>query len=89
MTKKTAKTVKKSATKKALPGLKETIAELRAALSAHGGSLELVASGRDWVEIRLAGACQHCPMAAETFKNAVEKMLLSRVKGLKTVRLAE
>ena len=63
------------------------VASLRKALRTHGGNIEVVSVEDNAVSIRLTGACQGCPMAADTFKNAVEKMLLSRVAGLKEVKL--
>lgn len=63
------------------------VACLRKALRSHGGNIEVVSVGAHSVSIRLTGACQHCPMAAATFRDAVEKMLLSRVPGLDEVKL--
>jgi Fe-S cluster biogenesis protein NfuA len=68
--------------------LNSVVSSLRKALRSHGGNIEVVSVAAHSVSIRLTGACQHCPMAAATFKNAVEKMLLSRVKGLEEVKLA-
>ncbi len=68
--------------------LNEVIAMLRRAIKTHGGDLELVSVEADAVTVRLSGACSHCPLAEVTFKNAVERMLLAKVKGLKRVILA-
>ena len=68
--------------------LDEAVTQLRPALQAHGGDLEVVAVGRDEITVRLQGACSCCPMAQVTLTQGVEKFLLKRVKGLKRVKAA-
>jgi len=67
--------------------LNTVVASLRKALKTHGGDIQVVSVEGRTVSIKLTGACQGCPMAADTFKNAVERMLLSRVAGLEEVKL--
>lgn len=62
------------------------LAKIRPSLQADGGDVELVALTEAGVaQVRLTGACKGCPMAQQTLKNGVEKLLLSEVPGLKAV----
>jgi len=69
--------------------LNEVIGKLRRSIQTHGGDLVLMAVEDDTVTVSLTGACRHCPLAEMTFKNAVERTLLEKVRGLKQVILAE
>lgn len=82
--------LKKTAAKAAvsLDALREAIEQVRPALHSHGGDIELVGLEGDEVIVRLTGACQGCPMAAMTLKQGVEKFLVKRVPGLKSVKAA-
>ncbi len=51
--------------------------------------MELVSVEDDAVTVRLSGACSHCPLAELTFRNAVQRLLLAKVRGLKRVILAD
>ena len=49
--------------------------ELRSMLQADGGDLELVRIEDKKIFLRLTGACKHCPHAAVTIKNGIERIL--------------
>lgn len=62
------------------------LAKIRPALQADGGDVELVALTEDGIaQVRLTGACHGCPMAQQTLKDGVERLLLQDVPGLKGV----
>jgi len=61
--------------------------ELRPALQADGGDVELVdvdeKSGV--VKVKLVGACHHCPMAAMTLEQGIARVLKAKIKEVKEV----
>ena len=70
--------------------VKLTIDEIRPALQADGGDIELVSIEEDdTVKVRLRGACSGCPGAAMTLKFGVEKILKQKVPGVTEVVLAQ
>jgi Fe-S cluster biogenesis protein NfuA len=67
--------------------IEEVIEEIRPAIRADGGDVELVSfdpeEGR--VELRLVGACHSCPYSLLTLKGGIEHRLRSRLPEVKTV----
>lgn len=62
------------------------IEEIRPALQADGGDIELVEATKDGVvRVRLKGACAGCPMSTMTIAFGVERVLKKRVPGVKRV----
>ncbi len=59
--------------------------EVRPALQADGGDIELVDVEDGIVKVRLVGACSHCPSSAMTLYEGVEKMLISRIPEVKGI----
>lgn len=59
--------------------------QIRPALQADGGDVELVDVSQDTVKVRLTGACGGCPMATMTLKNGIERILKEKVPELKEV----
>ena len=55
--------------------IKAKLEELRGGLQADGGDLEIVAIEGKTVQLRLRGACGHCPHAAMTIKGGLEHIL--------------
>ncbi len=53
--------------------------ELRSALQADGGDLELVGIAGKSVMVRLRGACGGCPHAMATLKGYIEESLRAEV----------
>ena len=63
------------------------LAEVRPMLRADGGDIELVradeSSGR--VEVRLKGACSHCPALPDTLSLGVEARLKQAIPSIREV----
>ena len=66
--------------------VEKALDEVRPALKADGGNVELVEVTEDGVvKLRLTGACGHCPMSTYTLKMGIEKTLKTRVPEVKSV----
>jgi Fe-S cluster biogenesis protein NfuA len=66
--------------------VKKVLEEIRPALKADGGDLELVEVQEDGtVKLRLVGACGHCPMSQMTLKMGIERHLKQKVPAVKEV----
>jgi Fe-S cluster biogenesis protein NfuA len=61
------------------------LADIRPALQADGGDVELVDVQDGVVKVRLTGACGSCPMATMTLRFGVEKILKERIPEVKEV----
>ena len=59
--------------------------QVRPALQADGGDVELVEVEEGKVSLRLKGACGGCPMAAMTLKHGIERILKEKVPEVKEV----
>jgi Fe-S cluster biogenesis protein NfuA len=62
--------------------------QVRPALQADGGDIELIDVEDGIVKVKLVGACAHCPSSAMTLYHGVEKMLMDlvpEVKGIEQV----
>jgi Fe-S cluster biogenesis protein NfuA len=70
-----------------LEQIEAVIEEIRPAVRADGGDVELVgydpSEGR--VELRLVGACHSCPYSLLTLKGGIEHRLRSKLPEVKTV----
>ena len=69
--------------------IREKLEELRGALQADGGDLEVVAIVGTKVSLRLKGACGCCPHAQMTLKNGIERILREQVNEEIVVTRAE
>lgn len=66
--------------------IRAAIDEIRPALQADGGDVEIVEITEDGrVRVRLTGACGHCPMSTMTLKMGIEKRIRERVPEVKEV----
>lgn len=66
--------------------VKKSLDEIRPALKADGGDVELVdVSDNGVVRVKLTGACAGCPMAEMTLKSGIEKRLKQDVPEVKEV----
>ena len=66
--------------------VQKIIDEIRPALQADGGNIELVDVGEDGVvKVRLMGACGSCPMSQLTLKRGVEARLKAKIPEVKEV----
>ncbi|MDD5617620.1 MAG: NifU family protein [Candidatus Omnitrophica bacterium] len=66
--------------------VEEALKEVRGALKADGGDVELVSVTDDGtVTVKLTGACGCCPMSQMTLKMGIERTLKQRVPEVKKV----
>jgi Fe-S cluster biogenesis protein NfuA len=66
--------------------VEKVIDEIRPALQADGGNIELIEVGEDGVvKVRLVGACGSCPMSQLTLKRGVEARLKAKIPEVKEV----
>ncbi len=66
--------------------VQKVIDEIRPALQADGGNIELIDVGEDGiVKVKLSGACGSCPMSQLTLKRGVEARLKAKVPEVKEV----
>jgi Fe-S cluster biogenesis protein NfuA len=66
--------------------VEKALVQVRAALAADGGNVELIDVTDDGVvKVKLTGACGCCPMSQVTLKLGIEKMLKRAVPGVKEV----
>lgn len=66
--------------------VQEVLEQVRPALQADGGDVELVEVSEDGVvSVRLTGACGSCPMSTMTLKMGIERTLVENVPGVKEV----
>ena len=59
--------------------------QIRPALVADGGDVELVDVNEGVVKLRLTGACSGCPMATMTLRLGIERALKEQVPEIKEV----
>ena len=62
-----------------------TLANIRPALQADGGDVELVDVNEGVVSLKLKGACNGCPMAAMTLKMGIKRILKEQIPEVKEV----
>ena len=66
--------------------IEEVMEQIRPALEADGGNVELVDVNDDGVvQVKLTGACGSCPMSSLTLKMGIERVLKEKVPGVKEV----
>jgi Fe-S cluster biogenesis protein NfuA len=65
--------------------VKAALDQIRPALQADGGDVELVGVKDGIVSVKLTGACGGCPMATMTLKRGIEKILKEKVPEVKEV----
>jgi len=66
--------------------VQEVLEQVRPALQADGGDVELVDVTEDGVvSVRLTGACGSCPMSTMTLKMGIERTLVENIPGIKEV----
>jgi Fe-S cluster biogenesis protein NfuA len=59
--------------------VEEALVDVRDAIRRDGGDVEIVDVVDGVVQVRLTGACQGCPMSAQTFTHGVESAIKERV----------
>ncbi len=65
--------------------VQKIIDEIRPALEADGGNIELIDVEDGVVKVRLMGACGTCPMSQMTLKRGVEARLKAKIPEVKEV----
>lgn len=68
--------------------VENALKNIRPALQADGGDIELIDVQDGVVKVRLRGACGSCPSALMTLKYGVEERLKEQIPGIKSVELA-
>ena len=61
------------------------LADIRPALQADGGDVELVDVDDGVVKVKLTGACAGCPMSAITLQMGIEQRLKEQIPEIKQV----
>ena len=62
------------------------IETLRPLLMADGGDIRVLSVKDGWVEVRLRGACTHCPASSTTVRGAIEPRLRERCSWFRGIR---
>jgi Fe-S cluster biogenesis protein NfuA len=62
-----------------------TLDQIRPALQADGGDVELVGVEEGVVRVRLKGACAGCPLSEMTLKQGIERLLKEQIPEVKEV----
>ncbi len=65
--------------------VKAALDQIRPALQADGGDVELVDVKDGTVRVKLTGACGGCPMATMTLKKGIERILKEKIPEVKEV----
>ena len=65
--------------------VEKVLDDIRPALRADGGDVNLVSVEDGVVKVRLLGACGGCPMSAMTLKNGIERALKAQIPEIKSV----
>jgi Fe-S cluster biogenesis protein NfuA len=65
--------------------IEKALNDIRPALQADGGDVELVEVENNIVKVRLKGACSGCPMSQMTIKQGIERYLKKAVPEITSV----
>lgn len=65
--------------------VKTVLDQIRPALQADGGDVELIGVEDGIVSVRLTGACGGCPMSTMTLKMGIERLLKQQLPEVKEV----
>jgi Fe-S cluster biogenesis protein NfuA len=65
--------------------VKAVLDQIRPALQADGGDVELMEVKDGIVKVRLTGACGGCPMSTMTLKMGIERLLKQKLPEVKEV----
>lgn len=67
--------------------VEKVLQEIRPALQADGGDVELVeVDSQGVVKVRLTGACGGCPMSTQTLKMGIEAQLKEKIPEIQEVQ---
>ena len=65
--------------------VEKALAQIKPALQADGGDVELVDVADGVVKVKLTGACASCPVATVTLKQGIERILKEQIADVKEV----
>ena len=65
--------------------IEAALEEIRPALLADGGDVQLVDVNEGVVTVRLTGACGGCPLSTMTLRNGIERVIKEQVPEIKEV----
>lgn len=65
--------------------VEQALAQIKPALQADGGDVELVDVEDGVVKVKLTGACASCPVATVTLKQGIERILKEQIADIKEV----
>jgi len=65
--------------------VEKALNDVRPALQADGGDVELVDVENNIVKVRLKGACAGCPMSQMTLKHGIERYLKKMIPEIVSV----
>jgi Fe-S cluster biogenesis protein NfuA len=65
--------------------IEAALEQIRPALLADGGDVQLVDVSNGVVKVKLSGACSGCPMATITLRQGIERVLKEQVPEVKEV----
>jgi len=65
--------------------IEAALAQIRPALQADGGDVELVDVNDGTVSLKLKGACSGCPMATATLEHGIARVLKEQIPEVKEV----
>jgi len=65
--------------------VEEVLNQIRPALIADGGNVELLDVNDGTVKLKLTGACAGCPMSTMTLKMGIERILKQELPEIKEV----
>ena len=65
--------------------IEAVLSEIRSALQADGGDVELIDIEGGVVKVKLKGACGTCPMAQMTLKMGIERKLKEKIPEVEEV----
>ncbi len=65
--------------------VEEALNEIRPALQADGGGVDLISVVDGVVSVKLTGACGGCPMSTMTLKMGIERVLKEKLPEIKEV----
>lgn len=66
--------------------VEQALLKIRPALQRDGGDVEIVDVTEDGiVKVKLTGACHGCPMATQTLKQGIERVLMQEIPAIKEV----
>lgn len=71
-----------------MKNIETILKKIRPTLERDGGSIELINydAKKGIVELKLTGACAHCPMAEVTLKQLIEAEIKEQMPEVKEVR---